>query len=332
MRQSSTAPAASAPTDASGFDAILEAPASALPRAPLLPGASSSAPAAHAASAVVSSNPTIDEFAHNWQLYRDPVLCGILAGVGLSALGVFVVLRRAVFVTAALSQAAGLGVALAFYLSIHHAIELPPVVGALLASIAATLLVGLRSPPRIGRETQVAIVFVGASALAVLVGDRIAQEAHDIVAILFGTAVLVRPSDLWLVLGSAVLALATLLVLGRALTFTGFDPDGARVQGLPVRSIEAAFWGVFALQVAVAARALGSLPVFAFAVLPAATGLLLAARLRAVLAIAIGVGAFAGGAGYLLAFLYELPVGTAQALVAVFCVLVAFGAERARSG
>ncbi|HYO93398.1 MAG TPA: metal ABC transporter permease [Polyangiaceae bacterium] len=330
MRQSSAAPAASAPTDAAGFDAILEQPTTELPRARVLPGASSSSGAPGPASAAVSSSPTLEEFAHNWPLYRDPVLCGILAGVGLSALGVFVVLRRAVFVTAALSQAAGLGVALAFYLSIHHALELPPVVGALLASVAATLLVGLRSSPRIGRETQVAIVFVGASALAVLVGDRFAQEAHDIAAILFGTAVLVRSADLWMVFGSAVLALGTLLVLGRALTFTGFDPDGARVQGLPVRSIEAVFWGVFALHVAVAARALGSLPVFALAVLPAATGLLLAPGLRAVLAVAIGVGAFAGGAGYLLAFLYELPVGTAQALVAAFCVLVAFGVERAR--
>jgi zinc transport system permease protein len=54
----------------------------------------------------------------------------VLAGAGLSALGVFVVLRRAVFVTATLSTAAGLGVVFSFFLEIHHGLELPPVVGA----------------------------------------------------------------------------------------------------------------------------------------------------------------------------------------------------------
>ena len=72
------------------------------------------------------------------------------------------------------------------------------------AADTATLLVGARPPGKMSRETLVGMAFVTTSALAVLVGDRIAQEAHDIAAVLFGTAVLVRPIDLQLVLaGSA---------------------------------------------------------------------------------------------------------------------------------
>lgn len=275
--------------------------------------------------------PELGDFLQSWQLYRDPVLAGVLAGATLAALGVFVLLRRAVFVTAALSQAAGLGVALAFYVEIHLGLGLSPVLSALAMSALAILVVGVRTPARISRETLVGFVFVGASALAVLVGDRIAQEAHDVAAILFGTAVLVRPVDLALLVVGALLAFAALLVLGRALTFSGLDPDGARVQGLPVRAIETAFWAVFALEVSFATRALGSLPVFAFAVLPAAAGLVLANRVGTALLVAALTGGLSGGLGYLAAFLGELPVGAAQAATAMLLALIAYMISRLRA-
>jgi zinc transport system permease protein len=280
------------------------------------------------------SAPSLAEFVEGWPLYRDPVLCGVLAGAGLGVLGVFAVLRRAVFVTATLTQAAGLGVALAFYAEIHLGFGLPPTAGALIAGALGTLLVGARPPAHTARETLVGFAFIATSALAVMVGDRIAQEAHDIAAILFGTGVLVRPLDLWLVLGATLLSLVTVLALGRALTFTGFDVEAARVQGLPVRAVETAFWLVFAFEVSVATRALGSLPVFAFAVLPAAAaaGLALAQRLRGALFIAVVGGALAGGLGYVLAFFRELPVGACQAALAAGMALIAYAVARLRKG
>lgn len=295
-------------------------------------------PAAAAPSAgprqqiLVDSHPAPDlqQFRESWALFQDPVLCGILAGIGLGAPGVFVLLRRSVFVTAALTQAAGLGVALAFYAEIHLGLGVPPVLGALLTSIAATLIGTVGRSRRMARETRVGLVFIAASALAVLVGDRIAQEAHDIAAILFGSAVLVRPSDLWMVLGGTSLTLLLLAALTRALSFTGFDPEGARVQGLPVRGLEATFWVLFAVQVSVTTRALGSLPVFAFSVLPAMGALFLAKRLRGALLLSMALGALAGGLGYLLAFLNELPVGATQAATAVLLATLAYGISRVR--
>jgi zinc transport system permease protein len=315
--------ATSPSSESDEFDAILAPSAS----APLPAAAGSARTHTHA-----HAPPTLHEFADNWELYRDPVLAGALAGAALSALGVFVLLRRAVFLTAALSQAAGLGVALAFFAEIHLDVAISPVIGALVLCALCTVLIGVRTPSRVSREALVGFLFVGASALAVLVGDCIAQEAHDIAAILFGTAVLVRPLDLALLALGAALSLGGLFVLGRALTFTGLDPDGARVQGLPVQLVETAFWALFALEVSVATRALGSLPVFAFAVLPAATGLMLASRIRGAILIAIGVGGLSGALGYVAAFFGELPVGATQAATALLFTLAAFVVSRFKSG
>src|SRR5206468_12324584 len=54
--------------------------------------------------------PTFNDFFAAWDLFRDPVFAAMIAGATLGYLGVYIVLRRMVFVSAALSQAAGLGV------------------------------------------------------------------------------------------------------------------------------------------------------------------------------------------------------------------------------
>ena len=58
--------------------------------------------------------PTVAEFFAAWDLFRAPALTGALAGMMLGCLGVYVVLRRMVFLAATVSQAASFGVALAY--------------------------------------------------------------------------------------------------------------------------------------------------------------------------------------------------------------------------
>jgi zinc transport system permease protein len=272
---------------------------------------------------VIEPAPTLEDLQLALTLFRDPILCGIVAGAVLGYLSVFVVLRRMVFVTAALTQSAGLGVALAFWAGIHLGLELPPIVGALSLSLLAALVMSATGESlRLSRETILAGVWLLGSAGAVLVGSRIAQEAHDVSAILFGTAVLVRPVDLYLVIGSGAVVLAGTVLARRGLVFAGFDRDGARVQGLPVRWLEFGFLAGLTLMVSVSTRALGALPVFAFAVLPGTAALLAGLPLRLTFPVALGVGGVCGGLGYLAAFFGDFPVGATQASLALLAALL----------
>ena len=128
----------------------------------------------------------------------------------LGFLGVFVVLRRMVFVSAGVTQSAGLGVALAFYLEIHLGVHLDPLVGAAALALLATLAMSVDSGRsiKLTRESLLGLVFALSGGAAVLLGDRISQEAHDIESILFGSAVLVRTFDLVAVLVAGGLVLA----------------------------------------------------------------------------------------------------------------------------
>ena len=76
------------------------------------------------------------------------------------------------------------------------------------------------------------------------------------------------------VLGVGGLVAVTTILCREGFVFSGFDPDGARVQGLPVRLLELLLVGLITLEVGVTTRALGALPVFGFSVLPGVAALL----------------------------------------------------------
>ena len=272
-------------------------------------------------------------FVAAWELFRDPMLCGLVAGTALGFLSVYVFARRMVFVSAAISQSAALGVALAFYVDIHLSLELEPIVGAVALSLAATMVL-LVDPERLGltREALLGVVFATTGGAAVLVGDGIAQEAHDIQAILFGTAVLVRRFDLWAIIVLSGALVAMHLWWFRGVAFANFDPIAAKVQGLPVRSLQAFLLLSVGLMVGASARALGAVPVFALSTLPAIAAMLFGLRLSAAFAVAALVGGVSGFGGYALSFFWELPVGATQASVAAAFVALGLVVSVLRRG
>jgi zinc transport system permease protein len=268
--------------------------------------------------------PTWETFFAAWDLFRDPILCATAAGAVLGFLGVYVVLRRMVFVSAAVTQASALGVALSFAVEIHLGLMVDPVLGAIALALLSTLLLSVNAgTQRLPRESLLGVAFAVTSGATILVEDRIAQEAHDIHSILFGSAVLVRPFDLALVLVTGALLMALHLWWFRGMVFASFDGDAARVQGLPVRFLSGFLLVSVGAMVGVSARALGALPVFALGVLPAVSVLTLGLSLRLAFAVAAALGALAGGLGYLLAFFLQLPVGGSQTAVASLYVLLA---------
>ena len=277
--------------------------------------------------------PSFADFVAAFDLFRDAILCGAVAGAVLGYLGVLIVLRRMVFVTAAITQSAGLGVALGTWAGIVADTETSPVLWAIGVSLAAAGVISLDADRvRLSRESMLALVWLAGAGGAVLLGDRIAQEAHDVSSILFGTAVLVRQEDLWLVIGIGGIVLALCAWARPGLIFAGYDPDGARVQGVPVRLLELAFLALVTLEVSVATRALGALPVFAFSVLPAMAALLLTRRLSWAFPLALVGGIAAAVLGYMAAFFLSFPVGASQATVALVLVVLALPVRLVRGG
>jgi zinc transport system permease protein len=299
----------------------------------------------------VNDGAAMGELWANLSIFKDAIWVAGLAGALLGFIGVHVVLRRMVFASSAIAQAAALGVALSFWIpalvdpaghaaghiagpAAHFAPSplFEPVLWAIAASLVATL-VFIANPTHLHltRESLLGFVFLASGAGAVIVGDRIAQEAHDLAAILFGSAVVVQTMDLYLVAGATVLLLGGHVALWRALLFVGYDPMGAAVQGMPVRALNAFLFLSVGLAVALCTRALGALPVFAFSVLPAMAALALTARIGAVFVLALVLGAVSGVGGYVVSFRADLPVGATQTATAVALLAAALTWRFAKS-
>lgn len=282
----------------------------------------------------MTETPTLSAFFDAWELFRAPALAGTLAGVLLGFLGVYVVLKRMVFVSAALSQSAGFGVTVAFYAQIHLGVSAAvaaPTVGATVATLVLAALLMLDSTPQGGRrDSLLGLAYLLGTAGTLALGTRIVQEVQDIESLLLGSAVAILPEDFRLIVVSVAALLALHLWWMRGFLQASFDRDGAAVRGLPVRLLELALLASIALAISISTRVLGALPVFAFSVLPAMAALRLAANAPRALLLASVLGGACGFAGYVAAFLYELPVGPCQALVAAIFVAAAFGIARAR--
>ncbi|MDB5099570.1 MAG: Zinc transporter, inner rane permease protein ZnuB [Cyanobacteria bacterium RYN_339] len=270
--------------------------------------------------------PTLEMLTSNWELFREPVLVAGAAGAVLGYMGIYIVIRRMVFFAAALSQAAGCGVALAFFAQINLGLTgflgSPRLWAVGTTALAAWILTVVKEN-RISREGFLALAYLLGGAGAMLLGTRISQEAHDIQAILFGTAVLVSAEDVHWVLGVGAVVMIWQLWWRRGLLFASLDVEGARIRGLPVQVLDAGLMLMLAVFVSVTTHALGALPVFAFSVLPALAAVTLCKNPTFAFVVATIVGILAGVGGYMLAFFGQFPVGASQATVAAAAVVAA---------
>ncbi len=267
--------------------------------------------------------PQFSDFVEGWPLFRDATLTGVFAGATLGLVGVYIVLRRMVFLSAAVSQASGFGVVLAFYAQIHWSATTfgsPLLWASGITIISLFALWGSTDTNR--RDATLGIIFLAGMAGSLALAGKVTQELHDVKTLLFGSAVAVMPEDfthvLWLAVGMAVIH----LWWSRGFIAVCLDSPGAKVRGLPVRLIEAVLLLSIGLTVGLTTKVIGALPVFAFSILPALAALQWVANPQRALILAALFGALAGAAGYVLSFLKDLPVGAAQTLVALAILLV----------
>jgi zinc transport system permease protein len=234
-----------------------------------------------------------------------------------------------VFVSAALSEISGVGVATAFYVGsvagidphTHGAIPLllEPVWFSLVFACVAAALFSLRPGHRkLAPETIVGLGYIVASALvlAILNSPRIAQEAHAVGDILFGNAVTVPRSQIYALAAAGAAAVLAHALFFKELLFVSYDPETAMVQGVAVLRYELLLNVIVAIAISVATRAVGALPVFAFTVVPAAAALMLTENLRATLPLSIAFGIVSAALGYYLSWIEQLPTGATMVVVA----------------
>lgn len=215
-----------------------------------------------------------------FNLFPQALAAGLLIGLVCSALGVFVILKRVVFIGITLSEVAALGIALSMLL------QMPPLLGAASLTLLVVVILALPlEPERLPRNALMGIVFVAASALAVLVVAGSGFGLREVKTLLYGDLILTSSSDLALMAAVLLPVLAALLLFLRPITYTFLDREAAKVLGMKVLRWEMLYFCCLGLAVSAASKAAGALLVFCYLVVPPAAGLLLSRSLAMVMLI-----------------------------------------------
>jgi zinc transport system permease protein len=149
----------------------------------------------------------------------------------------------------------------------------------------------------------------------------------DILSFLFGLGILtVTWSDIAVMVALLAVTVVVLSGLYKEFFLMTFDPEGARVSGIPVRALDTGFTILTAVTVVLAMRVVGILLVSALIAVPAATALQLRVGLRGTLAASVLIAALSVASGLLLAYFLNAATGGMIVLVSIAGFLAAMAA------
>jgi len=250
------------------------------------------------------------------EMFPEAVIAGAVIGAVCAMLGVFVILKRVVFIGIALSEVAACGIAAAIMCHIH------PFLGAAALTLATvTVLSYPFESNRLPRDAVLGIIFVLASAASILLVANSGFGLQDVKALLYGDLILTSDTDLTLILWIFIPVGVYLLMFLRPTLYTFLDREAARVLGVRVVLWELLYFFALGLAVSAASKVAGALLVFCYLVVAPSTALLLSRKLWLVLLISAGAAVAATMGGLYVSFSRDLP--TNQTIAATACVILA---------
>ncbi|MDB4876933.1 MAG: hypothetical protein JWM41_3379 [Gemmatimonadetes bacterium] len=261
-------------------------------------------------------------------LFKDALYGSLVLSVVCATLGVYVVLRRIVFVGAAIAELSSMGIALALWLSgmgWMAGASAHPVAFALIFALAGAMFFGIGGGARSGvpPDATIGVTYAVAAALGILlIAKAKSGEAHDI--FLQGNILGITRADVYVLLAVSVPVLLAHLLFYKEFLFVSFDRETARTLGYRVT-----FWNLFlyftlGLVIAFAMQFAGVMLVFNYLVLPAVTGMLIARSMGGIFITAILSALVASFVGFSLSVPFDLPSGPAIIAVSGALAVVAW--------
>jgi zinc/manganese transport system permease protein len=273
------------------------------------------------------------------QLMLPPfVACMVLVAM-LAYLGLHVIAREVIFVDLSLAQMAALGSLSALLFHIDPDSGQTYLFALLATAVGAFLFALTRSSGRIGRVPQeafIGIVYVVASAAAVLVANKVPGGGEAVEKTLVGSLLWVTwPQIIKLAVVYAALGVFQFVLRHRFLTIS-YHPDEAEKQGWKIRWWDFLFYLSFGVVITLAVPIAGVLMVFSFLVVPAVIANLFTVDRRRMTLLSWGSGALASILGLWVSYTKDLPTGPLivcmYGALLVFAVTIRVWRQRSHAG
>jgi len=257
------------------------------------------------------------------QLMVQPFVASMILVAMLAYLGVHIIARGVIFVDLALAQMAALGstIALLFGGQGNSALATAFALGfTTLGALVFALTRERSATRRVPQEAFIGIVYIVATAAALLVANQLAAGEEAIKDVLSGNLLWVDGSTIIrLAIVYAAVGVFHWMFRHRFLTIS-LKEEEAEAKGWKIRWWDFLFYLSFGVVITLAVPLAGVLLVFTFLVVPAVVAFLFTRTTVVLIGVSWGVSAIASAAGLGLSFRFDLPTG--PLIVCVFGVLL----------
>ncbi len=268
-----------------------------------------------------------------FELFFDAWATGLLLAVSLPLLGVLLVLRRQIFLGAAVAQTGSLGIATMLWLfpaAVHahdgqFVGEYVPLTGGLSFAVVAAFA-ALRTGRTLAEaEARAVWLFLAGSCGAMVLLAQAPHGMQTVQQLMLSSLLGATRADLWFATALLVVVLVVWLGLPRQLLLWGTDSATAHVHGLRLARLDVGLGALMGLALGFSIHATGLPFTFGAAVLPVLAARPLARSFRQVLLAAPVLGAGAFVLGWRWADAADLPPGQCAVLVMLAFVALSEG-------
>ena len=261
-----------------------------------------------------------------YEFMQNALIAGLLAAVACGIVGVYVVVKKVVFISGGIAHASFGGIGLGYLLGIN------PVLGAMAFTIASALGLGLVTRrTKLPEDTAIGILWAMGIALGIIFISLAPGYAPDLFSYLFGNILTVPAFDLMIMLILDAIIIILVFLLYKEFLFLSFDEEFSTVAGVPTERLYLLLLCLVALTVVVLIRVVGIILVIALLTIPAALARQLTHNLKKMMLLAILAGGIFTFSGLWLSYLLDLASGATIILVSGTVLFISFGVSKLRS-
>ncbi len=237
-----------------------------------------------------------------YQFFINALIGVVIISVAAAMMGTYIVARRLVAISGGVTHACFGGLGLGCYLGWN------PIALAAVFAVGSSLGVQwLSERQRVREDSAIAVIWSLGMALGVLFVFLTPGYVPELNSFLFGNILNITISDLWL-FGAFTLVLALFFIWKyRQIVICAFDPDFARVSGLPVEMITTVMTILVALCIVLTIRLVGVMLLMSMISLPQLTAEVFCRRFGSIMGVSVLLSLLCCLTGLALATVVDVP-------------------------